>query len=145
MINQKVLMRFLEQIGLEADVVANGEEAITAVQTRAYDVILMDVSMPIMGGMEAAAWMRHHLPSEKQPYIVSMYASENELSEAIVSGNGEDAPQQVALEPISTNHAHFDNHIDKPVKLADLTRVLERYQQTTEAETIPEVLPERLN
>ncbi len=126
-INQKVLLRFLEQMGLQADVVANGEEAIVAVTSRAYDVILMDVSMPVMGGEQAMVWMRDHLPQDQQPYIISMAAEENEM-----------------LNEPTHNHATFNAHMEKPVKLSDLTNVLQQYQRV-HAETTLDALPGQIS
>ena len=60
MINQKVLLRLLQQIGYDADVAANGEEVIQAMMSRDYDIILMDAKMPEMDGVEAARWIRQH-------------------------------------------------------------------------------------
>ncbi|MGE5756600.1 MAG: response regulator, partial [Planctomycetaceae bacterium] len=57
-VNRKAALRMLERLGCRADVAANGRAAAEAVERAAYDVVLMDVRMPIMDGLEAAALIR---------------------------------------------------------------------------------------
>ena len=54
-VNQKLALRLLQQMGYRADVAGNGIEAIECVERQTYDVVLMDVQMPEMDGLEAVA------------------------------------------------------------------------------------------
>ncbi|HTJ97612.1 MAG TPA: response regulator, partial [Rhodocyclaceae bacterium] len=74
-INQTLALRMLEKLGHHTHVVANGQAAVDAVSRHAYDVILMDVQMPVMGGFEATAAIRElELGLDRRTPIVAMTA-----------------------------------------------------------------------
>ena len=64
-INTRVAMGYLERAGHRVDTAANGVEAVSAVRARPYDVVLMDVAMPGLGGLEATLELRTRLPSAR--------------------------------------------------------------------------------
>jgi CheY-like chemotaxis protein len=74
-VNQKVALRMLERMGYRADVVANGLEVIEALARQFYDVILMDVHMPEMGGLEATRRICQQWPTTRRPRIIAMTAN----------------------------------------------------------------------
>jgi signal transduction histidine kinase/DNA-binding response OmpR family regulator len=73
-INQKLALRILSKMGYKADVVANGIEAVCAVERQQYDLVFMDVQMPEMDGLEATTQIRKKF-HEKSPLIVAMTAN----------------------------------------------------------------------
>ena len=75
MVNQKVAMLLLERLGYRADVAASGVEVIEALDRQPYDVILMDVHMPDMDGIEATRQIKVELPANRQPYVIAMTAA----------------------------------------------------------------------
>ena len=108
--NQKVALLILRRLGYQADVATNGIEAVAAVQGQPYDLVLMDVQMPEMDGLDATRAIRASLPPERQPMIVAMTA--DALAET----------RQACLD------AGMDGYISKPVNLAELVQTLQECQ-----------------
>jgi len=105
-VNQKLALRLLEQMGYRADLASNGREAVDSVARQAYDLLLMDVRMPDMDGLEATREIVSRWPAGQRPRIVAMTA--NAL-------NG-DRPQCLA--------AGMDEHLAKPLRVEALVAAL---------------------
>jgi signal transduction histidine kinase/CheY-like chemotaxis protein len=74
-VNQKLAMRLLQQMGYRADLAANGLEAIECVKRQMYDVVLMDVQMPEMDGLDATREICARWTADERPRIVAMTAN----------------------------------------------------------------------
>jgi CheY-like chemotaxis protein len=74
-VNQKLALRLLEQMGYRADVASNGLEAVESVQRQKYDVVLMDVQMPEMDGLEATRAIKGRTTDAASPYIIGLTAN----------------------------------------------------------------------
>lgn len=109
-INQKVAVRILERLGYRADVAANGVEVLEALKRQAYDVVLMDVQMPEMDGIEATEHIKREWHPLERPYIIAMTAD-------ALAGDRE---RYLA--------AGMDDYISKPVPIEELMRVLNQCQ-----------------
>jgi GAF domain-containing protein/CheY-like chemotaxis protein/HPt (histidine-containing phosphotransfer) domain-containing protein len=73
-VNQRLALRLLEKLGYRADVVANGLEAVEAVERQPYDLVLMDVQMPDMDGVQATQRILERWRDGDRPWIVAMTA-----------------------------------------------------------------------
>jgi CheY-like chemotaxis protein len=80
LLNQKVAVRILQRLGYTATVVNNGREALNAAKNAEYDVILMDLHMPEMNGLDAARAIRQELAADRQPTIIALTADTGEGS-----------------------------------------------------------------
>ncbi len=98
-INQKVALRMLERLGYRADVACDGVEAVEIVQRIAYDLVLMDVQMPVLDGLSATRQIRLKQLPGPQPWIVAMTAEALSGDEARCLAAGMDAyvPKPVQL------------------------------------------------
>lgn len=117
-VNQRMAQLLLERLSQTADVVSNGAEAVNAATLLPYDLILMDVLMPEMDGLDATRKIRKTLPKERQPRIIAMTAN-------ALSGDRERCLA-----------AGMDDYISKPVLLDELARVIQR--QSPSSERTPE-------
>ena len=105
-VNRKVMTGFLGHLGYEADLAGNGLEVLEALESQTYDVILMDVQMPEMDGLEVTRRIRRKLAGEGQPKIIALTAH-------AMSGD-----RERCLE------AGMDSYLSKPVQIAELKAAL---------------------
>jgi CheY-like chemotaxis protein/HPt (histidine-containing phosphotransfer) domain-containing protein len=107
-VNQKLAVRLLERMGYRADMAANGLEVLEALQRQHYDVILMDVQMPDMDGLEASRIIAQEWSAEQRPRIIAMTANamQGDREECLAAG--------------------MDDYLTKPIQFSVLQQVLER-------------------
>jgi len=102
-INQKVILLILKKLGHHADVAANGIEVLRALD-RHYDVVLMDIGMPEMDGLQATRTIRHHWPARDQPYIIAVtaYAFEDYREKCLDAGMNDFISKPVRIEELES-------------------------------------------
>jgi CheY-like chemotaxis protein len=111
-VNQKVALLMLQRLGYRADVAANGLEVLAALQRQPYDIILMDVQMPELSGLETTRKLRERAANlAKRPWIIALTAS----------AMPEDREQCLA--------AGMDDYLSKPLQPEELASALARAGQ----------------
>jgi GAF domain-containing protein/DNA-binding response OmpR family regulator len=105
-VNQKLALRLLSQMGYRADVAGNGIEAVESVGRQTYDVVLMDVQMPEMDGLEASRRITAMYPPHQRPRIVAMTA------------NAMQGDREACLA------AGMDDYVTKPIRVEALVEAL---------------------
>jgi CheY-like chemotaxis protein len=119
-INQKVAQATLRKMGLQADVVANGQEAVNALQTIPYDLVLMDCQMPEMDGFEATRSIRLEGSKALNPRIpiiaMTAFAMQGDREKCIQAG--------------------MSDFIGKPVQQRELVKMLARWLAITMGDTL---------
>jgi signal transduction histidine kinase/ActR/RegA family two-component response regulator len=89
-VNQKVVLMLLKKLGVNADMAADGAQAIAAVEGNRYDLVLMDVQMPEVDGLAATREIRSRLPRDRQPVIFGLTAHATTEYRDICLGAGMD-------------------------------------------------------
>ena len=122
-VNQRVQQLMLAKLGHQVRTVSNGEAAVAAITAKPYDVVLMDVQMPVMDGLEATRRIRAQIPVNQQPRIVAMTAS------TLV----EDRDACAA--------AGMEDYLSKPVRAAELKAILAGFSALSRARRAGEEEP----
>jgi GAF domain-containing protein/CheY-like chemotaxis protein/HPt (histidine-containing phosphotransfer) domain-containing protein len=116
-VNQKLALRLLEKLGYRADVVANGLETLEAIERQTYDLLLSDVQMPEMDGLEATRRIIERWPDGDRPWIVAMTAE-------AMSGD-----RERCLE------AGMNDYLAKPIRVDELVAAIKRTPRRGPAKT----------
>ncbi|MBK8984960.1 MAG: response regulator [Chloroflexi bacterium] len=104
--NQKLMMTVLQRLGYAPDLAENGLQVVARLRQRPYDLVLMDVQMPEMDGLEATQAIRRRLPADRQPRIVALTAN------------------TTAEEQAACLAAGMNDYLGKPLRLEALVTVL---------------------
>jgi signal transduction histidine kinase/CheY-like chemotaxis protein len=110
-INQKLILKILSQMGYSADVVSNGIEVLESLKRQNYDLIFMDVQMPEMDGLEATKNILNEFDENKRPIIFAMTAN-------VMHGD-----KEMCIE------AGMDDYISKPILIDNLTELLNKWSK----------------
>jgi GAF domain-containing protein/CheY-like chemotaxis protein len=105
-VNQKLALRILQQMGYRADLASNGLEAIESVRRQIYDVVLMDVQMPEMDGLDAAREICSRWKPHERPRIIAMTANAMQGDRDLCLSSG------------------MDDYLTKPIRVERLVEAL---------------------
>lgn len=126
-VNQKVATKTLAKLGYRADVAANGLEVLDALARQRYDVVLMDVQMPELDGLEASRRIRNEIATVRQPRIIAMTANAMQSDRDLCIAAG------------------MDDYISKPVRIEELVAALSRGRAMLQPQTSTPAQPVRSN
>ena len=121
-VNQKLALRLLQQMGYRADVAGNGIEVLESLERQAYDVILMDVQMPEMDGLEASRRINANYARAARPRIIAMTA------------NAMQGDREMCLA------AGMDDYLTKPIRVEELVAALSLVKPRRDTATADSVL-----
>lgn len=117
-VNQRVAVAMLESLGYHAELVETGREAVEALRERAFDVVLMDLQMPEMDGLEATRLIRRE-------------REQGELAIVALTGSSDDTVRAACVE------AGMNGHLAKPLVVQELARTLEAIAASRSLATPP--------
>ena len=128
-VNQKVVLAILKKLGFQADVVSNGKEALRALKTIPYDLVLMDVQMPVMDGYAATRAIRNlkletrnseeQISSIQHP-VSSIQHPVSSIPIVAMTANAMQGDREKCL------NAGMDDYFTKPVKPQELSNIIEK-------------------
>ena len=125
-VNQKVAVRILQQMGYRADVAGNGLEALAALQRQPYDIIFMDVMMPEMGGLEATRQIR-----ERQKLKAEFPNYQSAIIIVAITASALRGDREKCLS------AGMDDYLAKPVRVEDVRKIMERWSSVARCFELP--------
>jgi signal transduction histidine kinase/CheY-like chemotaxis protein len=129
-VNRQILSLMLESLGYSVDAVANGLEGVNALERQAYDLVFMDIQMPIMDGLTACGHIRQM--SDREPWIIGL------------SANAFKESRETALS------AGMNDYLTKPLQIEDLVSTIQRTSEHLQLnkphseQTKPELLSRNL-
>jgi signal transduction histidine kinase/DNA-binding response OmpR family regulator/HPt (histidine-containing phosphotransfer) domain-containing protein len=140
-VNQKVALHLLKRIGYQADVVSNGLEVLDAVERQSYDVVLMDVQMPLMDGLTATRCICQKLSGDGEFGEANQNSQNSDRNQPSKPAKSHKRPRIIAMTANAMQgdqedclNAGMDDYLCKPINLKDLIQALSRCQPLPEIE-----------
>lgn len=121
LVNQAVALRMLHRLGYQPAVAEHGLAVLDALLAEPFDIILMDLQMPMMDGIETARHIRATMPADRQPYIIAMTASalDDDRYEARKAGMNDYLCKPVRFASLVTAlgcwHPNFEISLQQPM------------------------------
>jgi CheY-like chemotaxis protein/HPt (histidine-containing phosphotransfer) domain-containing protein len=153
-VNRRVIVSLLATLGCDSDVAVNGLEVLEAVKRKRYDIILMDIQMPEMDGLEASRHLVSVLPQEDRPVIIAVTAHSMKIhrEECFAAGMDDYMSKPVRLDTLRKRLEHWTGHklrvkppvVPAPESVDDDWPEMEKHLRKLLEQTDPEFLKEFL-
>lgn len=118
----KMTQALLDNLGYRADTVRNGQEVLYALEQKPYDVLLMDVQMPVMNGFETTAEIHARYPAQRRPRIIALTGRnlESDRSECLKAGMDDFVGKPVSLKTLASKLAGRSGSVVNPQVFSEL-------------------------
>ncbi len=116
LVNQKVALRLLAKAGYQADVAPDGQAVGQALQNQPYDLILMDLHMPRMDGLQATRYVRQKWPQNQQPHIIALTASTwpEDIQQCLAAGMNDVINKPIRFEILAQKLRELEESLSRP-------------------------------
>ncbi|MEO0896409.1 MAG: response regulator [Bacteroidota bacterium] len=117
LVNQKLAIRMLNKLGYEAQIASNGLQAVEKVKEETFDLVLMDVQMPEMDGLQATRVIRNELPQGQQPFIIAMTANamQGDKEKCIEAGMNDYISKPFAMKDLKEKLSFYEKEVEKSI------------------------------
>lgn len=109
LVNRKLALRMMHKLGYDPKVAVNGLEGFEAIRDGEFEIVLMDVQMPVLDGLDATRKIRAEIPQERQPTIIAMTA------------NAMQGDREMCID------AGMNDYISKPFRMGELAKKIAEY------------------
>jgi PAS domain S-box-containing protein len=144
--NQKLALALLRKLGYRADLAGTGREVIQALEDQPYEVVLLDMQLPDVDGLEVARFICRSWPRQERPYLIAVTANamQGDREQCLDAGMDDYISKPLRLEELSSAIGKSCSHIDRAQSVAGLTAIAIGERASPDTGSIP-LAPEAID